>query len=162
MAEEKTVKLRLLADSFNLYHHDEYGIPIKKRGYKRVEKGQTFDAPDYVADRLLKFEIESPMTGYTRRNAVVADSAEDPYKDDGDGEVVTLAPGVSHQPEHDFGSTRVDGTLISDPDGELAEQRAEARAEELVPEDKKKPQGKAASTSTQPQHPAQGQPSDKR
>jgi hypothetical protein len=153
---EKMVKLRLLADSFNLYHYDEWGMHIKKRGYKRVEKGNTFEVPDYVAERLLQFNLPAPNNNFVRRNAVLADSDEDPYADGGDGKFVTLAPGVSQRPEYDFGSTTVAGDLIADPDGDLTDQRAEARQMELkaVTPDKKRPEGKAVQQS-QSQAPAQ-------
>jgi hypothetical protein len=129
---DKMVKLRLLVDSFNLYHFDEWGIPIKKRGYKRVEKGDTFEVPDYIAERLLNFELRTPLSNYVIRNAVLADSDQDPYRDGGDGKFVTLAPGVSQFPEADFGSTTVGGELIADPNGDLADQRKEARLAEVA------------------------------
>lgn len=123
---DKMVKIRLLADSFRLYKYDEDGQVIKKRGYKLYGKNDVFEAPDWVADALCKQSVTSP-SGYSRPMAVKEG-------EDAPNEVQTeLNPGVTPFPEGDFGSTRVDGSLISDPNNELQDQRVSARNNELTP-----------------------------
>lgn len=122
------VKIRLESDSFRLYNYDEDGNINRKRGFKRFRRGDEFMVPDFVADRLTSDEsaIVSPY-GQVRHAAVRVGG-----KGDNDTELAPVNEQASQSPEADFGTTTIAGTLVSDPNGELAGQRREARTAERV------------------------------
>jgi hypothetical protein len=130
------VKIRLESDSFRLYKYDEDGNIDRKRGFKRFRRGDEFMVPDFIADRLTGDDaaIVSPY-GHVRYAAVRVGGSNDK-----NAELSPVNEQASQAPEADFGTTTIAGTLVSDPDGELADQRREARTmERTVQKDTKRP-----------------------
>ena len=123
-----TQKIKVLGDAIRVFNkYDDYRRPVHEFGYSDYAKGDTVEVPDWVATRLLKLGTQNPNGAY-QPVAIPADKDEDEFVVEGYRE------DVSPNPEYDFGTTTVGGTLVSDPKGELAGQRAEARKMELTPE----------------------------
>lgn len=124
---ETTRKIKVLGDIVRVFRkYDEYRRPVQEFGYTDHVQGDVIEVPGWVAERFLKLGTHSP-TGAYRPVAIPAEDDEDNHVLHG------TRDDVSPSPEHDFGSTDVGGNLLSDPKGELAGQRAEARKAEAKP-----------------------------
>lgn len=120
-------KVKVLGTVLRVYQFDENRMPKLQMGFRDYHAGDVVELPDWVAADVLSQGIQSP-SGAVRPVAIPAEDDEE------DHVVQGLRDDVSPFPEADFGTTTVGGTLVSDPNGELAEQRQAARKAELTPQ----------------------------
>ena len=133
-----TQKIKVLGDAMRVFNkYDDYRRPVHEFGYTDYANGDVAEVPDWVAARVLKIGTQNP-NGAFRPVAIPAD------QDENDVVVSGYREDVSPNPEYDFGTTTVGGTLVSDPKGELAGQRQEARKNELNPPKENRQQARPA------------------